>query len=285
MHKEILRSPRMAPAIQTRKPPIIIPPRISPRQAPATLIFIHGYNFFASDFNHDPPNNYSVAYHIHLSPALKHLKIVIPEGLPNRHEGMGKHVWYNIGTPIPDPGNPDEAWDVVEYGAGGRDEDDMNVSLDYFESLVEEEVLLGTPANRIVFMGDSQGATILSLFILTRKMAANLAAVIAYAGFPPTPMKSIYRMQRENGLEGPWSKETTFFMLHGKDDVFVPLPIFHEWRSRLEDFQSAGQGIAKMEWKLVDGMRHTLITVLWPHIRRILETVVPQVELEDKVKL
>ena len=105
----------------------------------------------------------------------------------------------------------------------------MNLNLDYFESLIKSEIAGGTPAKRIIFVGYSQGATILTLFIVTRKLAAELGAIISIAGFPPVPMQLISRMQQENGLFGPWSKATRFFMLHGRNDMFIPLEIFFEW--------------------------------------------------------
>ena len=105
----------------------------------------------------------------------------------------------------------------------------MNLNLDYFESLIKSEIASGTPAKRITFVGYSQGATILTLFIVTRKLAADLGAIISIAGFPPVPMQSISKMQQANGLFGPWSKDTRFFMLYGRNDVFIPLEIFFEW--------------------------------------------------------
>ena len=82
-------------------------------------------------------------------------------------------------------------------------------------------------------------------------------------------------MQQERGLDGPWSKETAFFMLHGSRDVFVPLEVAREWRDRLVGFRKRGQGIANMEWSVIEGMRHAISVLLWPHVREILEKTVP----------
>jgi predicted esterase len=268
-----------------RRPPIIIPPPVPSSTAPATLIFIHGYNALNTQFNCDPPDASSVAYHIHKSLALQHVKIVIPEGMPNLWPSMNRATWYNIATPVPQPGSPQNVYEQIEFGHSGSNEDDMNLNLDYFESLIESEIAGGTPAKRIIFAGYSQGATILTLFIVTRKLAADLGAIISIAGFPPVPMQSISRMQQENGLFGPWSKYTRFFMLHGRNDVFIPLEIFFEWRKRIEGFRDRGQGIANVEWKLVDGMKHAMAAGLWPHIREILEGVVLLTDPKSSVKL
>lgn len=157
----------------------------------------------------------------------------------------------------------------------GSNEDDMAVSMDYFEQLIRDEVAAGTPINRIVLMGYSQGGGLVTLFLLTRKLASELGGVISHAGFSVTPMKSIYRMQRENGLEGSWSKSTRFFMLHGEEDAFVPRGIFEIWNSRLEGFRDRGNGIAEMEWKLVEKTRHAITAQVWHHVIGILKEIVP----------
>jgi hypothetical protein len=46
-----------------------------------------------------------------------------------------------------------------------------------------------------------------------------------------------------------------------------------------------GQGIANVEWKLVDGMKHAVVAVLWPHVREILERVVPLTDPKTSHKL
>jgi predicted esterase len=264
----------MAQRSRVRGPPVIIPPAV-PSENPATLIFLHGYNFFASQFICDPPGHLNVAHHIHKSPALQHVKVIIPEALPSSHPSVPKNVWYDIPSPIPKPGNPKLARWLVEFAHADNNAHDMEVSLDYFESLVKSEIKMGTPPSRIVFMGDSQGAGMAVLFLLTRRIAADLGGLISYAGFPPIDLQSVLRMQREHGMEGRWSKDTTLFMLHGKQDVFVPLEIFQAWRDQLQGFRDRGQGIARLEWKLIDGVRHALISLVWPHVREILERVVP----------
>jgi predicted esterase len=192
-------------------------------------------------------------------------------------------VWYNIGTPLPEAGDPQKVHEAIEFGVLGTNEEDINVTMDYFESLIESEIACGTPARRIVFMGYSQGAAILTLFLLTRRLAAELGAVISFAGFPTTPMQSISRMQEENGLVERWSKETKLFMLHGERDTFVPLVIFKAWLARLEIFRDHGQGIASIEWRLMEGTRHSISAALWPYVREMLERVFTEPKTPFKI--
>jgi predicted esterase len=264
----------MAQRSRIRKQPIIIPPPIQ-SNTPATLIFIHRYNFVGSQFTCDPPGHLNVAHHIHKSPALQHVKIIIPEALPSIHPSVTKDVWYDIPSPIPQPGNPKNAQWQVEFGHKDNNFDDMEVTLDYFESLVKSEIEMGTPASRIVFFGESQGAGLVVLFLLTRRLAADLGATISYAGFNPTDLQTVLRMQRDHGMEGKWGKESILFMLHGKEDPLVPLEISRAWRDQLEGFRDRGQGIARIEWKLLEGVRHGLTSKVWPLVREILENTVP----------
>ena len=243
--------------------------------ASATLIFLHDYNSAASRFNRNPPNGQSLVHHLHASPALQHLKIIIPNGLPCKHTAVQRNVWYNLNVPFPARVDPKRAHDEIEYGSTERNEDDIKVSMDYVESLIREEMATGTPAKRVVLMGYSQGATVAALFLLTRKLGAELGAVISFAGFAPTPMASVPRIQKENGLEGRWSKETSLFLLHGSKDAFIPVEIYYAWRARLEGLMRRGQGIARVEGIVIEGVDHWPIEGIWPETRRILEMVVP----------
>jgi predicted esterase len=257
-----------------RKPPIIIPPAASSAN-PATLIFIHGYQSSASRFNLDSFKHRNVAQQIHKSPSLRHLKIILPEAVPSRHPSVLGNVWYNIPKPIPDPGDPKKAKWYVEFGNQDNNAQDMETTMDYFESLIKSEIANGTPARRIVFMGFSQGSSILVLFLLTRRLAADLGAVISYAGFPALDLKSVLRMQREKGLEGRWSKETTLFLMLGRNDIFVTLEIAQAWRDQLQGLCDRGQGIATLEWKLIDEAQHAVSDHIWPHVRGVLERTIP----------
>jgi len=268
----------MAVTERARKPPIIIPaPRTT--AAPATLIFIHGYNDTASAFNHDPPDGFSVAHHIHKSSALQHVKIIIPEALPCKWPTIPDNVWYNIDRPFPRPGDPNK----VKFGDYGSSLEDMAVSLDYFESLIESEIANGTRANRIVFLGYSQGASILLLLALTRRIAADLGAIISFAGFSAVPLETYEMLQEQNGLRDAWN--TKLFMLQGKQDKFAPLLNFHALVDVLHGFCQRSRGVASVESKVIDGLRHAPTNVLWPHVRHILEEVLPGLEEKQSLKL
>jgi len=275
----------MAAGPPIRPSPLIISPSSPSTTAPATVIFLHGYNDIASTFNCHPPDALSVAYHIHKAPALQHIKIIIPEALPCNWSKVPNNVWYDIPTPYPKSGDPKKAAELVESGGLGSNEDDMKVTLDYFESLIEAEMAMGVPAKRIIFFGYSQGGAIAVLFLLTRRLAANLGGIITCCGFPAVPIPSVIKMQRENGLIQPWSKETRLYVLHGKKDFFVPMEVFRVWIARLEEFKERGHGIATVESIIVDGMGHALRDVLWPHVREILERTVPLTDQRSFLKL
>ncbi|KAF7956192.1 hypothetical protein EAE96_005112 [Botrytis aclada] len=261
---------------QRKLPITILPSKVTTQLTqPATFIFLHGYGWSADQFNQHPPNRLSVAYHVHRSPILQNVKIVIPEGLANIWPSPGKYTWYNIDQPVPSAGDPLK---TDEFGQHGSNVRDIEVSLDYFEHLIDTEVAMGTPANRIVFMGDSQGASILYLFLLTRRKAADLAAIITWAGFSATPLEAIAQMQEQNELSESWAKKTRLYMLHGKEDVFVPLSRSGALAAALESYRARGQGFTTLECLALDGLRHSLVEPVWPYIRRILERILTETE-------
>lgn len=272
---------KMASENQRRLPITISPSKSATEPAqPATIIFLHGYGWSADQFNQDPPNRLSVAYHVHKSSILQNVKIVIPEGLANIWPRPGKYTWYNIDQPVPSAGDPLK---TDEFGQHHSDVRDIEVSLDYFEQLIDTEVAMGTPANRIVFMGDSQGASILYLFLLTRRKAADLAAIITWAGFSATPLETIAQMQEKNGLSGSWAKKTRLYMLHGKEDVFVPLSRSEALAGALERYRARGQGFTTLEWLVLDDLRHSLVEPVWPYVRKILERLLTETESASKL--
>ncbi|ATZ50590.1 hypothetical protein BCIN_06g00870 [Botrytis cinerea B05.10] len=266
---------------QRRLPITILPPKVATEPAqPATFIFLHGYGWSADQFNQHPPNRLSVAHHVHKSPILQNVKVVIPEGLANIWPSPGKHTWYNIDQPVPSAGDPLK---TDEFGQHQSNVRDIEVSLDYFEHLIDIEVATGTPANRIVFMGDSQGASILYLFLLTRKKAADVAAIITWAGFSATPLETIAQMREKNGLSESWAKKTRLYMLHGREDVFVPLSRSKALATVLDQYRARGQGFATLEWVVLDGLRHSLVEPVWPNVRQILEHLLTEKESASKL--
>lgn len=266
----------MAHESAIRRPPIVVRPPNPSTSAPATLIFIHGYNDLAKSFNNEPPDHLSVAYHIHKSPALQHVKVIIPEALPCIHASIPNNVWYNIPVPVPQPGNPAHAEEHIEFGHSDNNTDDMNVTLDYFEELIRAEVANGTAIGRIVLMGYSQGGSMAVLFLQTRRIAADLGAVISFSGFHATDLQSVFKMQRGHGLSGRWCKKTGLYMMHGGSDTFIPMEMFRSWVEQLEGFRDRGEGIASVDSTIIDGVRHSLHVRMWPHIKNVLETVIPE---------
>ncbi|RAL58939.1 hypothetical protein DID88_009230 [Monilinia fructigena] len=95
-------------------------------------------------------------------------------------------------------------------------------------------------------MVDSQGASILYLFLLTRRKAAELGAIITWAGFSATSLETIAQMQEANGLFDGWAKKTQLYMLHGKNDKLVPLSRSRAPMDALEVYRARGQGFAAL---------------------------------------
>ncbi|KAA8564784.1 hypothetical protein EYC84_010556 [Monilinia fructicola] len=169
------------------------------------------------------------------------------------------------------------------FGQHNPDLHDIEVSLNYLEHLIDIEVAAGTPANRVIFMGDSQGASILYLFLLTRRRAADLGAVVTWAGFSATPLETIAQMQEANGLSDGWAKKTQLYMLHGKNDKLVPLSRSRALMDALEVYRARNQGFATLQWAIVDGAPHSLIEPVWPHVRHFLETFLSGTESASKL--
>jgi len=219
--------------------------------------------------------------HIHTSPALQHVKVVIPTGLPCKHLEILGNVWYNIPMAIPVGGQqPGETRDY------GPDTNDVKITLDYFEELVEGEMRMGTPAERIVFVGYSQGAGLVVLFTLTRALGRKLGGLALISGFGATTEKEVMGMIGESGLgtveEG---KGVPVLMEHGKRDKFVAGHFFWEWKEILERNRGRGEGIGSIETVMVEGLGHAWRESVYPDLREWLERRIPRDEVHNGAKL
>ncbi|KAF7885925.1 uncharacterized protein EAF02_004434 [Botrytis sinoallii] len=75
--------------------------------------------------------------------------------------------------------------------------------------------------------------------------------------------------RRKKGLSESWTKNTRLYMLHGKEDVFVPLSRSEALAAALERYRARGQGFATLEWSVLDDLRHSFVERVWPCVRKI----------------
>ncbi|KAM9972219.1 hypothetical protein ACTFIW_003578 [Dictyostelium discoideum] len=158
----------------------------------ATVIFLHGFMDTGKGWETRMENIISMG-------GLDHIKFVLPTAptIPiSINFGNEGTAWFNVSSFYP-----------------GSQEDTIGLekSMKYVESLIEEEIKNGTPAERIILSGFSQGG---ALTLYTGYQSKHkLAALIILSGFSPS-LSLPSKIKPEN-------KDIPLAMFHGTDDKVV----------------------------------------------------------------
>ncbi|KAJ8087022.1 hypothetical protein PM082_005847 [Marasmius tenuissimus] len=168
----------------------------------ATVIFVHGLG----DTGHGWK---PVADMFGTDSSLSHVKWVLPHA-PQRpitaNMGMVMPGWFDIKS--------------FEGFKAAEDEAGMMESVRGLTQLIDAEIALGLPANRIVLGGFSQGAAMSLLTGLTSEKP-QLAGVVVLSGWLPL-------RQKFKETVSSYAKSTPVFWGHGTADPLVKLELANE---------------------------------------------------------
>ncbi len=201
-------------------PSIEINPVGKPR---STIIWLHGLGADGNDF-------VPIVEQLRLPSDLA-LRFVFPNapGMPiSINQGYVMPAWYDI-----------HAADLTAR----VDQQGIQRSTDYLQSLLKQEQENGVPAERIIVAGFSQGG----LIALTAALnySEKLLGVMALSTFLPLEMES------------PGYHELEIFQAHGRMDDVVPYSAALDTRYRLEQF---GHQVAWHEYVMAHSVSISEIT-------------------------
>lgn len=158
------------------------------------------------------------------------------------------------------------AWyDILAMDIGSQqDEKGVRESQQFVADLIDHQIAIGIPSERIVLAGFSQGgAIILQTGLRLEKKLAGLMALSTYL-----PLADSFEAERTSH-----NAQTSIFMAHGDQDPVVIPELAYRSRSRLEQ---AGYSV---EWHEYAGMQHGVCETEISHIRAWLLKVFRQVNL------
>ncbi|KAH0491721.1 hypothetical protein TgHK011_003134 [Trichoderma gracile] len=212
--------------VALRTDPIVVEPLA---EHTATVIFLHG-------LGDAPEVLFGPIEHWRGNGQVDHVKFVLPYApvIPFTAKG-GEFMpaWFDLEAYN---GSPD-AFQMDEDVAG------IFASRDYIQSLIAEEISAGTPAERILLAGFSQGGAVAALAGLT--YPKSLAGIVLLSAWLPLVDSFKEYIPEENANE-----ETPIFLGHGMEDRTVTLALAKKSREAL-----AGMGFT-ISWDVYPGLGH-----------------------------
>ncbi|KEF52052.1 uncharacterized protein A1O9_12042 [Exophiala aquamarina CBS 119918] len=205
------------------KPPYVVQPSVPASSAnrSATLIFLHGYGDDAEGIP------LGLAQQFQFYNKVQYLKWVLPNA-PHNHEAMTR-AWY-VPKALPHSMKPRVPGHVEEDDARDDEKGILN-SVAMVDELVEEEIKSGTPPERILVGGFSQGCAISLVWGLTGRSRNKIGGVICLSGYLPLRDR-IEALRKDTPVEDVASAKKWFYV-HGTMDMLVPSKLFVQGNEEL----------------------------------------------------
>ncbi|KAI1328643.1 Phospholipase/carboxylesterase/thioesterase [Xylariaceae sp. FL0255] len=228
------------------KGPLVIP---AVARHTATLIFLHGLGDTGFGWA-------SAVEYWRRRDKLNEIKVVLPHAptIPiAANFGMRMPGWFDVA-----------ALDgKIESMRSNQDEAGMLKARDYVNTLIQEEIDAGIPANRIVLGGFSQGGAMSLLSGLTAKV--KLAGIVGLSCWLPIDAKFPDLVKESENV----NKDTPVFMAHGGSDALVPTALGQMSQEMLKS-----QGFTAT-MKIYPGMGHEACLPEFDEVEAFIHSRVP----------
>ncbi|KIV95066.1 hypothetical protein PV10_02765 [Exophiala mesophila] len=228
------------------KPPYIVEPNgpSTSTDRPATIIFLHGYGDDAEGIP------LGLAQQFQFYNKIPYVKWILPNA-PRNMEAMTT-AWYAI-KELPNPMKPRIPGDEDAENEVPDDEEGILQSTAVIDELVEQELTKGTPPDRIIVGGFSQGCAVSMVWGLIGKYRDQVAGVVCLSGYFPLAER-IEQLRRERpAVSGENVGKKKWFYVHGTKDMLVPTRLFTLGKENLLKWIK----VDDMEEHLYPGMGHS----------------------------
>lgn len=184
---------------------------------------------------------------------------------PDNQDAM-QTAWYRPTSLAAPPSGRSELVD-------DEDEDGLKDSVSYVESLIEGLISRGTPPDRIVVGGFSQGCAVALLTQLTSQYSGRLAGVAGLMGYLPLQDR-IQALRTEKDLPHV-AGEVHIFVARGEKDMMIPRS---KWNSSVTKLKGLGISESALEVHEYQELGHSVSPQLLRDLCTWLEKVVPPME-------
>lgn len=202
--------------------PVVLEALQTPAEASqkSTVIFLHGLG------DDGRGTGYGLAQQFQIHQKRPYTRWVLPTAEVD--PAVGQRCWYKPHE-LPSPEDDAAGWEEEE------DEEGIMRTVQYVDSLVAEEVGRGTPPERIVVGGFSQGCAVSMVWGLKGEWRDKVAGVFGLGGYLPK-IKAV----TPEGLGGDAASGQQhvgrWFFGHGMSDSLVSISLFAEGQKRLQQY-------------------------------------------------
>ena len=242
-------------------PPFVVEAARPEAGRAAAIIFLHGY----SDDAEGLP--LGLAQKFQLYKRAEYLRWVLPNAPFNK--AARTTAWF-VPRRLPDGMVPFVPGQVLETEAED-DEQGILESVDRLDAIVEEELARGTPPDRLLVGGFSQGCVISLVWSIVGRNRHNVAGVLPMCGYFPLAHR-LEAVRKERDIQDEVGEKRKWYYIHGKADLIIR-PIMYE---QGQEILAKWVGKDRIETRLIDGLGHDMNDVVLRGMLRFFNAVIPE---------
>lgn len=242
------------------QPPFVVEAAKPDSGRAATIIFLHGY----SDDAEGIPLN--LARKFQMYNRAEYLRWILPNAPYNTEAATT--AWF-VPRRLPNglvPFVPGRVRDTEDED----DEEGILKSVDSLDKVVEEELARGTPPDRLVVGGFSQGCVISLVWSVVGKNRHNVAGLICIGGYFPLAHR-LETIRTERNIQDQAEEKRKWYYVHGSADQIVPPSMYDQGQEILAKWV----GKDNIETRLIDGLAHNTNDVILRGMLRFFNRVIP----------
>lgn len=210
------------------KQPVVLEPLQTPAEASqkSTVIFLHGFG------DDGRGTGYGLAQQFQMHQKRPYTKWILPTA--DVDPAVGQRCWYKP-RELPSPSPEDDAasrWDEAD----AEDEEGILKTVRLVDGLVADEVARGTPPERIVVGGFSQGCAVSMVWGLRGEWRDKVAGVVGLGGYLPRIRAVTPEGIGGDAAGGGAPHARRWFFGHGMSDSLVSIGLFAEGQKRLQQY-------------------------------------------------
>ena len=244
-----------------QKPPVVIEAASPEAGRAATIIFLHGY----SDDAEGLPLGVARAFQTYKR--AEYLRWVLPNAPFN--DRAATTAWF-VPRRLPNGALPFVPGEVIDTD-DADDEEGILRSVGRLDDLVDVELARGTPPDRLLVGGFSQGCVISLVWSLVGRNRHNVAGVMPMCGYFPLGHR-LEAIRSDRNIQDTKSEEKRkWYYIHGRADLIIPWKMYEEGQQVLATWVEKD----RIETRLIDGLGHNTNDVVLRGMLRFFNAVIP----------